>query len=1299
MRNIAWRVGVGAIAAIAVPFFPLPGIAEDHRQLSPPGQTETPSATRSTRLLEVEGVLEDGDSTLGDGSFYDRYTIIGRAGQQIGITLESLDFDTFLILQDDQGNELSRNDDINFQGDNLNSFIRFTLPKDGTYQILANGLDASSRGRYRLVGTVVNSGIAQPELSDAAQTQIRANQRLRQGNQDHSVGNIREALVAWEEALTLYREIGSSLGETNALNNLGLAYMGLSQYHQAIDYYEQSLALALRLQNRQAEANALNNLGEAHRYLSQYQRAIEYYEQSLAIAEDIDYRVGIANSLNNSGLAYASLSQYDRAIAFYEDSLAIAQASQYRTGEANALNNLGLIYGALSDYHRAIDYYEQSLAIAEETQNRVSIANALNNLGLAYGALSQYQRAEDFYTQALEINRTIGDRYGEATALSNVANTYLNRGQYQLAIDRYEDVLTINRDIQNQSGEANTLNNLGLAYENLGQYQQAIAFYQQARDLFQTLGGLAEVGLTLGNLGNAHMSLGQYPEAIAFHQQSLDIARSLGGRAEEARALSNLGVVSMGQGQYQQAIDYFSQAVEIFQAIEQKNEAAISLGNLGDVYLALGEYEQAIDYQQRALEMLRETGNRHGEAGKLNSLGASYLALEDYRRTIALFEESLAILRAIGARGSEGIMLGNLGYVYQQIGEYETAIALYEQGLAILREVGDRAGEGRTLGNLGLAYASLGDYEQAIDLYRQSLAQVRAVGNRAETGMVLTRLGLAFAALDNPDLAIVFLKASVDVRESIRGDIRGLDIALQQSFTETIAEDYRFLADLLLQQDRILEAQRVLDLLRVQELDEALHGVRSSSEPTRIAFWQVEADLLALYDQVMGESEELARLQAQDYDALSAPQQSRLAELRRRYAEVQDRFITFLDLPEVSDLLAQISAETRRQNLDIEAQHRALQNNLRELPQRTALLYPLILPDRLELVVITAEGPPLRYPIAVTATELNRAIVAFGQALKSPDSDIEPLAQELYGWLVAPLEEQLTQAGIESILYAPDGALRYVPLAALHDGQRYLAERFSLSHITAASLTNFSRVPQPAQRRVLAAACAECRFTVTVGDRTFPFTDLPFTEAEVKTLAEQVPDTRVLLNQSFTQAELEQRLGSYTIIHLATHGAVVENQPSQSFVLLGSGETVSLETIRRQWSLSHAELVVLSACETAVGNPVLGSGIEVLGLGYQIQEAGAQAVLASLWKVSDRGTQVLMTAFYQALAAGMTKAEALQAAQVALITGEATAELSPGGDRGIIVQSSDVEGTARGGDRGYRHPFYWAPFILIGNGL
>ena len=186
------------------------------------------------------------------------------------------------------------------------------------------------------------------------------------------------------------------------------------------------------------------------------------------------------------------------------------------------------------------------------------------------------------------------------------------------------------------------------------------------------------------------------------------------------------------------------------------------------------------------------------------------------------------------------------------------------------------------------------------------------------------------------------------------------------------------------------------------------------------------------------------------------------------------------------------------------------------------------------------------------------------------------------------------------------------------------------------------------------------------------------------------------LDEDFSLDAVRPILDEYTVLHFATHAAFVPGVPEDSFILFGNGDTPTLRDVA-DWSLNGVELVVLSACETGVGG--LGNGEEILGLGYQFQLSGAKAVMSSLWQVSDLGTQTLMTEFYTALEQGMTKAAALQAAQQALIVGESSAA-TDGADRaGARPTPRDGAIAASDSYPGYSHPYYWAPFILIGNGL
>jgi CHAT domain-containing protein len=405
------------------------------------------------------------------------------------------------------------------------------------------------------------------------------------------------------------------------------------------------------------------------------------------------------------------------------------------------------------------------------------------------------------------------------------------------------------------------------------------------------------------------------------------------------------------------------------------------------------------------------------------------------------------------------------------------------------------------------------------------------------------------------------------------------------------------------------------------------------------------------------------------------------------------QFEAFVNKSDVTALVTQLRRTARGQNLNPEQLAR-LQDNLQSL-DNAALLYPLILEDRVELVLVTPTSV-VRKTVAVERVKLNEAIAKFRSIITNPIRNPRPPAQQLYQWLIQPLENDLAQAQVNTILYAADGQLRYIPLAALHDGNQWLIERFTLNHITAASLTNFTpNRDRPLQ--ILAAAYSDPKLTYQfqIGENQLNFTGLEFAGVEVETIAKDIPNTTTFFNQDFSRNNVEPRLGKHSIVHLATHAEFISGSPHDSFILFGDGERVTLADIDK-WKLSDVDLVVLSACQTAASGE-LGSGEEILGFGYQIQRTGAEAAIASLWSVDDGGTQQLMNIFYGGLQTGkISQAEALRQAQIALITGNYTA-LGEGQEMGVVAQTENSLPSAV--KPPLSHPYYWAPFILIGNGL
>ncbi len=1000
---------------------------------------------------------------------------------------------------------------------------------------------------------------------------------------------------------------------------------------------------------------------------SQYQPALEKLEQALEIYRNPEVRA-----------------------AFPQES---------RQGEGRSLTGLGAISRSFGQYEPALDYYQQALAINQEIGDRQGEGVTLNNIGLVYDNLGQYQPALDTYQQALAIRQEIGDRNGEGTTLNNIGAVYDNLGQYQRALDTYQQALAILQEIGDRKVEGVTLNNIGLVYDNLGQYQRALDTYQQALAIRQEIGDRAGEGATLNNIGAVYQSLGQYQRALATYQQALAIRQEIGDRAGEGATLNNIGAVYQSLGQYQRALATYQQALAIRQEIGDRNGEGTTLNNIGLVYRNLGQYQPALDTYQQALAIRQEIGDRNGEGTTLNNIGAVYDTLGQYQRALATYQQALAIRQEIGDRNGEGTTLNNIGAVYDTLGQYQRALATYQQALVILQEIGDRKVEGVTLNNIGLVYRNLGQYQPALDTYQQALAIFQEIGDRAGEGRTLNNIGYVLESLEQPELAILFLKQSVNQYEEIRGEIRGLPTEQQQSFTDTVEGTYRKLADLLLQADRILEAQRVLDLLKVQELEDYLEDVQRNGNtaqgiPNRPPEANIEDTLTSRLNQVITLSRQLKEIEDIPTGDRTPTQQEQIIALRRQSRQLIEGFNDFLQSPNVQDQVALLRQTTDNESLDL-SNYQDLKDSLAALNQNAVLLYPFVLEDRLELVLVTPDARiPLRETVDVGRVELNEAIAAYRSALEDPSSDPLPLAQKLYGWLLEPLADELETLNAETLIYAPDGQLRYIPLGALHDGDQWVVQDFRINNITAASLTDIALKERREEPLVFAGAFTEGSYPITVGDQQQTFTGLKFAGQEVENLATLLPETTQVLNANFHPDTIYQ-MNDYSIVHLATHATFVPGDASQSFILFGDGTPVSLVDVK-SWELPNVDLIVLSACETGVGD-TLGDGREILGLGYQMQRTGADAAIASLWSVSDGGTQVLMDAFYAALNNGYSATESLQRSQQALITGDQTVLE---GERGVEVEIIDArtgEPLAQSGE--LTHPYYWAPFIVIGNGL
>ena len=764
-------------------------------------------------------------------------------------------------------------------------------------------------------------------------------------------------------------------------------------------------------------------------------------------------------------------------------------------------------------------------------------------------------------------------------------------------------------------------------------------------------------------------------------------------------SLITLGEVHRAMGEYQKTIEYFQKALDLAEEFGDNSYTKTKiLNNLGFTYHSLGEYNKAINFYRKAIILARKFGNKVLEAESLAYSGYAYNFLGDYKKAINYGPQALA-LGFIDDKIFEGRVRYSLGFAYQFLGDSK-AIEYYQQALTILRQFKDAEGIAYTLNALSNLYRNLGQYKKALDYSLEALTLSGRSGYRHNEGNAFNNLGNVLAKQNQSELAILFYKRSVNLRESIRKDIHKLNQQEQLSYRNTILKDYIQLADRLLQKGRVMEALQVLDLLKVQDLQDFLKDVKGNNRTALgVEMLPQEQKFLDEYNTIQdravklgGELTELRKLQT-----LTPSQQQRLNEIEQIQQQVNQQLTALLQSDSTKTLVAQLQQTAAKQNTNLNA-YKDLSARVQRLGQGTALFYPLILDNRIELVLFIPNQPPIHRSVNIKQTELQAEIKTFRQQLEAQSPNIETTANELYKKLIAPIEPDLKAAKIQTIVYAPDGQMRYVPLAALHDGKQWLVERYLINNVTAVSLTNLDPNPNQ-QSQVLAGAFEKGKYSFTVNDKSYNFVGLPFAGKEVTDLAQTIPNTVKLVDNEFSRAKVLPNMKTSNIIHLATHAAFVEGSPDNSFILLGNGDRINLREVS-EWDLPNVTLVVLSACQTALGGN-LGNGIEILGFGYQLQRAKVRAAIASLWTVSDGGTQQLMSAFYTAIKTGkVSHAEALRQAQVALITGDYEALGEPRGERSEFVSIEPrLRPKPSSAPTKLTHPYYWAPFIMIGNGL
>lgn len=658
-----------------------------------------------------------------------------------------------------------------------------------------------------------------------------------------------------------------------------------------------------------------------------------------------------------------------------------------------------------------------------------------------------------------------------------------------------------------------------------------------------------------------------------------------------------------------------------------------------------------VDITRGKIQISQPSTSDKKQADILFNQGNKAYSTSDFRDEMKKWNQALKIYVSIGDKQGEGSAYGNLGNAYDSLGDYPKAIESLNKALQILQQIGDKKEEGIVYGSLGNAYEKLKQYDEALLYQQKAIAIYSAIGTNQDLYYPQWSIARTLVAQDKPDLAILFYKQAVNTVQATKERIKDLDPALKKSFGESKSAVYRELADLLLKQGRVLEAQKVLDLLKEQETVEYLRSALRSSatggdaqlNDSEQKVWQeytstILGNELKLYQQRNEIAAQMKQALKTETDTSSTYQslQLKFKESQAKIDALTPTFAVFLKQAAASLKSSETSTTAEQLQKDIDRYKNLLTT------RKAALISPLVLPDRLELILLTPNLKPLQRTIKVSKADLDKLVLRLRQNLSNPHSNTLTDLQQLYQWLVAPFEPEIQQLlkdkTIDTLVFAPDDNLRLIPMAALHDGKQYLIEKMPIGTIDRLSTLADKATPQS---QMLAMGLSKSQ-------PQYPeFSALPGVDAEVRGIG-KLYSGPVLLDERFTKEQLKEKLviatgdGQPLILHMATHASFGVNK-DKTFILMFK-DKLTLDDLKGL-ELRNVSLLTLSACETASSDGRSGIGLA------SVAEAsgGVQSVLGSLWEVSDNSTSQLMQRLYANLKAGMPKAEALRQAQLTLI--------------------------------------------------
>lgn len=1207
-----------------------------------------------------------------------RYRIELRRDEFFQVRVEQKGADVLLKLLDANRSEMARMDSPN--GKQGPETLSFVSARDSNYTLEVSEVDAKGEnGSYLIQRSTPRAATAldrrRVDVERAFAEGVQAVNK--EGQKETAVAKLEEALRGWEDLHETY------------LTELTLVSLFLPSTQLPLDLVREAQNLSTE-RGQDWVSKARNKLFKAIELSRQFRQRLD-------------------------GKVYTDL------LAKAKSAKAEWQSTADHT-EATSLSELANSCFATAEWEEKVKYQKLALSVFKGMRSDSAITSSKNFIALE--SLIKLQ---------------------EAGLLSSLATTLgLNLGELREALDADKQALKLFRELQAEDerfktrarfDEVITLNSMGQILRKLDDLPAALEAHYQALERIKRIPQQESYeALILENIASAHFSRFDYSKALFTLNEEMKIVETLGDKSRQADILGYFKVIYLDLGDEKRSREYVNRELAILvspdyvQSIRTRQQSTV-VPDIEGQAAAPGRGFATTTYQEKlvsALTLLRIAGD--------------YVLLDQHNKALLNYEKALPLARELKEELLESVILSSIADVYVKQHKWEKAFVYSKQSLALDRRLPQKSDLAVALRNTGFAYLEAGKPREALPYFNESLAVWYSLGaGKSEAAYrhfspLLNHLARSYDALHNRSLAIVFGKLAVNALQQERGNLKQLEVGLQKSYIKKNEKPYRRLADWLIADGRIAEAEQVLAMLKEDEyIDYVRRDDKVAKELDQLSLNADQRGAFNRYEEFADRITAIAR-ERDDLEIEKARWRNeakakglspnttfpRQVELETRKKQVDDATTVFVKFLENIN----VTFKARTQSDVRVAMLPGTQTLLAKLKQpHTVIISTIVGEDRLNLIVAT-ESVSRAHTVDIKAEVLNRRVEEFRQAVVNPTVDPRPAGKNLYDVLFPPaLQKDLAGVQADTIVWSLDGTLRYVPIAALWDGKQYLTEKYSNVVITLARQDLREPHANRSAWTALGLGVSKSAVIQDVDGRPKPFPALPGVPEELCGVINDpqarcaglhdgkpgVIDGNTFLDEDFTLQTFQDRLGDYPVVHVASHFSLNAGDYGSSYLLIGGGSDaerkLTLEMVRLQLrgKFSGVELLTLSACNTAISaGEDKSNGLEVEGFGVLAQELGAESVLASLWSVADPSTRDLMTEFYRILKLNpqISKAEALRKAQLALLQGRYKPGELPLWRRGPTVDKSSVHLASpfkRDDNAPYAHPYFWSPFVLMGN--